>query len=104
MYLTNSVFFREHINELLAIEDVTDLPWLIQSVDELERLQPHLAAGINFGETMRKLRNTTLYEVLGGLHEQTELTYKDSFLYSKDEELFGLLGVDQMERIREEGR
>lgn len=59
----------------------------------MERLQPHLAAGIGFGATVDELRDATFNEVLGKLHEQTNLVYKDSFLYVKDEHLFRLLGV-----------
>lgn len=49
-------------------------------MDELEPLQPHLAAGINFGASVDELRRATFNEVLGKLHEQTNLAYKDSFL------------------------
>lgn len=93
LYLTNSQFFREHIDQLLAADRITDLPWLILPVDELERLQPHLAAGMDLGETIDGLHNARFNEILQRLHEQTQLTYKDSFLYSKDEELFSSLGV-----------
>ena len=93
LYLINSTFFREHIDGLLAAQGVTDLPWLVLPVDELERLQPHLAAGINLGEIINELRDATFNEVLKGLHEQTNLVYKDSFLYTKDEQLFQLLGM-----------
>jgi hypothetical protein len=93
LYLVNSTFFREHIDGLLAAQGVTDLPWLILPVDELERLQPHLAAGINLGDTIDGLRDATFNDVLEGLLRQTNLTYKDSFLYRKEEELCRLLGV-----------
>lgn len=93
LYLVNSTFFREHIDGLLTAQGVTDLPWLILPVDELERLQPHLAAGINLGETIDGLRDATFNDVLEGLLRQTNLTYKDSFLYPKEEELYRLIGV-----------
>jgi len=93
LYLVNSSFFREHIDGLLAEEGVTRLPWLVLPVDELEPLQPHLAAGMDLGATVDELRDTTFNEVLGKLHKQTNLVYKDSFLYSRDEELFRLLDM-----------
>ena len=93
LYLTNSQFFREHIDQLLAANGITNLPWLILPVDELERLQPHVTAGMDLGETIDELHNATFNAVLEGLHEQTQRTYKDSFLYSKDEELFRSLGA-----------
>jgi hypothetical protein len=83
----------ESSDGLLAAQGVTDLPWLVLPVDELEKLQPHLAAGINLGATIDELRDATSDKVLGKLHEQTNLVYKDSFLYAKDEQLFRLLGV-----------
>jgi len=93
LYLVNSTFFQEHIDGLLAAQGVTDLPWLILPVDELERLQPHLTAGIDLGAIIDELRDATFNEVLGKLHEQTNLVYKDSFLYAKDEQLFRSLGM-----------
>jgi hypothetical protein len=93
LYLVNSTFFREHIDGLLAEAGVTDLPWLILPIDEVERLQPHLAAGIDFGATIDELRDATFNEVLEKLHEQTNRVYKDSFLYPRDEQLFRSLGV-----------
>lgn len=93
LYLINSIFFRKHIDDLLAAQGITNLSWLILPTDELEKLQPHLAAGVNFGATLDKLRNATFNEVIEKLHEQTKLVYKDSFLYSRDEELFRSLGI-----------
>ena len=93
LYLVNSTFFREHIDGLLAEEGVTGLPWLVLPVDELERLQPHVAAGVDLSDTIEKLHGATFYEVLEGLREKTNLTYKDSFLYAKDVQLFQLLGI-----------
>ena len=94
-YLVNSHFFREHVDGLLAARGITGLPWLVLPVDELERLQPHLKAGINLGETVDALREpgTTFNDVLEGMVERTNLSYKDSFLYARDERLFGALSV-----------
>jgi hypothetical protein len=65
----------------------------LKQMDELERLQPHLAAGIGLGATIDELSGATFNQVLGRLHEQTNLVYKDSFLYAKDEQLFRSLGM-----------
>ncbi len=93
LYLVNSKPFREHIEQILAIEGIGPFPWLILTIDELEKLQPHLAAGIRLGETIEKLGNTMFNSILAELHTNTGLTYKDSFLYSKEQELYQLLGV-----------
>ena len=78
---------------MLAEEGVTGLPWPVLPVDELESLQPHLAAGIVLGATVDQLPDATFNEVFGTLHEKTSLVDKDSFLYAKDEQPFRLLGV-----------
>ncbi len=95
LYLVNSHFFREHIDGLLAARGVTDLPWLVLPIDELEQLQPHLKVGMDFGATVDRLseRGATFNHVLEGLVERTNLAYKDSFLYARDERLFGALGI-----------
>lgn len=95
LYLVNSHFFREHVDGLLAARGITGLPWLVLPVDELERLQPHLKAGTGLGETVDGLREpgSTFNDVLEGLVGRTNLAYKDSFLYERDERLFGALGV-----------
>jgi hypothetical protein len=95
LHLINSTFFRKHVDSLLATQGITDLPWLILSVDELEILQTHLSAGISLSGTVDKLRDATFNEVLEQMIEQTGRTYKDSFLYSKEEELYRLLGIDK---------
>lgn len=56
LYPVNSGFFRKHVDGLLAARGITDLPWLVLPVDELERLWPHLKAGISLGETIDGLR------------------------------------------------
>jgi hypothetical protein len=81
------------VDDLLAARGITGLPWLVLPVDELEKLQPHLKAGIDLGETIDGLRDATFNHVLEGLVERTNLTYKDSFLYARDERLFEALGV-----------
>lgn len=93
LHLINSTFFRGHIDQLLVEEGVNSLPWLVFPLDELEVLQPHLAAGVGLSDTVVALRDSTFNEVLEGLIEQTQRTYKDSFLYPKEEELYRLLGV-----------
>lgn len=93
MYLINSLDFREHINELLKNEGIVNLDWQILSIGELERLQPHLAAGIHLSQVLQDLEHKRFNAVLAQLASQTSKTYKDSFLYSKQEELYQRLGI-----------
>jgi len=92
LYLINSKFFRDHIDGLLARDGVNDLPWQILSIKELEVLQPHLTTGVRLGEVMRKLKNRTFPDVLEEIQTLTGQTYKDSFLYSLNEEIYRRLG------------
>lgn len=98
LFLINSEFFREHINTLLAAEGVTGLDWQILSIDELEALQPHIAAGFNLAQILDELRNKSFNDVIENLSSQTNRTFAHSFLYDKQEELYQHLGVPEESR------
>lgn len=92
LHLINSTIFRDFLKEVVEAE-AKELPWLILSLDELERLQPHIAvtsAMLDIFSTMRKI---TFQEVLKDTQRQTGLTFKDSFLYEKEQEIYDRLGV-----------
>lgn len=93
LYLINSVPFRQHVNNLLAENEITCFPWQILSIKELECLQPHLAAGLRLGEITRKLEQRTFHEVLDELVKLTGQEYGDSFLYLQDIEIYRRLEV-----------
>lgn len=95
VYLINSDPFRNHINDLLRDEGIINLDWQILSIGELERLQPHLVEGIHLSEVLRDLEQKTFNDVLENLAAQTHKTYKDSFLYPKQEELYQRLGLPE---------
>jgi hypothetical protein len=85
--------FRTHINELLKNEGIVNLDWQILSIDKLERLQPHLAAGIHLSQVLQDLKHKSFNSVLKELASQTRKTFKDSFLYPKQKELKQRLGL-----------
>lgn len=93
LYLINSTFFREHIDNLLASEGITGLNWQILSINELEALQPHLVAGFNLSQVLDDLLKKTFNDVLQDLSSQTNRTFAHSFLYQKQEELYQRLGI-----------
>lgn len=95
MYLINSDDFRAHINELLKNKnkEIVNLDWQILSIGELERLQPHLAAGIHLSQVLQDLKHKSFKSVLEELASQTRKTFKDSFLYPKQKELYQRLGI-----------
>ncbi len=93
LYLINTVLFREHIDTLLKTEAVTDLPWRILSVKELESFEPHLKAGIQLSDILSALEDKPFNQVINGCIAKTGLSYKDSLLYGYDQEMYQRLGV-----------
>jgi hypothetical protein len=93
LHLVNSHFFRQYIDELLAADALHDDSWVALSIQDLEMLQPHLAAGISISEIIRRLRTENASSVLNDVSSRTGLSYKNSFLYEKDRELYERLQV-----------
>jgi hypothetical protein len=93
MYLINSGFFKDHVNDLLKNDGILNLNWQILSIGEIERLQPHLLEGIYLSQVLQDLEQKTFNDVLEDLTAKTQKTYKDSFLYPKQEELYQRLGI-----------
>lgn len=93
LYLINTVFFREHINNLLKLEGVSDLSWRILSIKELEAFQPHFNAGISLSDTLTALERASFHQVLNDYITKTGCTYKDSILYKYDEEMYKKMGL-----------
>jgi hypothetical protein len=94
LYLINSLFFREYVDDELASTNVRKFPWRVLSIDQLEKLQPHLGHGVSFSSILNEMETQILDSILAGLYEKTGLTFKDSFLYEMDRELYRRLGVD----------
>jgi hypothetical protein len=100
LYLVNSTFFREYIDGQLAPEGIVGLPWRILAVDQLEKLQPHLAEGVKLDEVLENLNRKQFDTILEEAHDKTGLTFKDSFLHSVSEELHRRLGIyDKLDTI-----
>ncbi len=93
LHMINSILFKEFIDQKLSQKSKTSFPWRILSIGELETLQAHLAAGVSFYEIINKLDAETFNNVLKELNSLTGKTYKDSFLYRTDQEIYRLLGV-----------
>jgi len=93
LHLINTPLFRKHIDHLLTREGVTGLPWHIISLKELEAFQPHLTAGVRLAEIAQKMEEGTFS--LEEVASVTGKTYKDSFLYTRDEEMYRRLGVPE---------
>jgi len=93
LYLINSLPFRRYIDDELTSLSVKRFPWRALSVDELEKLQPYLAHGLSLNKALNDLEDKTFDALLGDLHRETGLTFRDSFLYEMDRELYRRLGV-----------
>jgi hypothetical protein len=97
-YLVNSVPFRETIDSRLSKElsakSVNVFPWYVLAVDQLEKLQPHIAAGVELKEIIEKLlSHQTFDNTLKEIGEQTGSTYQDCFLYEMDMEIHRRLKI-----------
>jgi hypothetical protein len=96
LYLINSTFFRGYLDNQLAAEGIADLPWRILAIDQIERLQPHLAAGVQLSEVLDDLGREQFEDVLQKVQAQTGLAFKDSYLYSVSKRLDERLGIPDL--------
>lgn len=83
LFLINSHFFREYINDLLTDEGITGLDWQILSINEIEAFQPHIVEGFSLATVLQELRSKSFNDVLDDLVSQTHKTFANSFLYEK---------------------
>jgi hypothetical protein len=97
IYLSNSVPLREalehKVSSSLAPKGLSMSPWVIWSVDELEKLQPHLNAGISVGDTLDRYNPSDFNQLIDHLHAKTGRTFEDSFLAEKEQEIYKSLGI-----------
>lgn len=87
LYLSNSTIFRDYLDGMVN-DKVKGMSWTILSVEDLEKLQPHFAANIPMADVLMKLRHELFSNVLRDVQQQTGCTYKDSFLYQKEQEIY----------------
>ncbi len=89
LYLINSVLFKDHLNKRLKEVYKIDIrQWLILSIEELERLQPHLAAGISLSEAVRIIGEMPFNDALAEIQQITGKNNKDSFVYERGVDFF----------------
>lgn len=105
-HLINSTFFKEiidsEISSVLSNKGIFISDWHILSIDELERVQPHMKQGISFNEIIEMLKAMQFNDVIAKLHKQTGKTFKDSFLMIEQEKMFKNLGLSIMSPRQEE--
>jgi hypothetical protein len=96
-HLINSFIFRDIINAeiapKLAAKSITISDWHVLSINELERVQPHMKQGISFNKIIDMLKVMEFNKVIEELHAQTHKTFEDSFLMVKHKEIFKDLGL-----------
>ena len=93
MHLINSSFFREYINNLLALQNISEFNWKILAINQLEAFQPHLSDEISLEQVLEDLEHKTFNDVLGNLVSKTKKSFGDSFLSSKQDEIFRRLSI-----------
>jgi hypothetical protein len=97
-YIVNSVPFREIIdNKLskdLAVKSVSISRWYVLAVDQLEKLQPHVSAGVELKNIVEQLSNHQSFDyVLKEISDQTGRSYRDCFLYEMDVDIYRRLNI-----------
>lgn len=93
LYLVNSKLFSKIIDPILLEQGVSGFDFQVLSMQQLEILQPHLAAGQSLPDVLRRIKEHGFDSVLADLAAMTGRTYKDSFLYRANEEIYHRLGV-----------
>lgn len=96
LFLINTELFKNHVNGLLEVEGISNFPWRIMSIKELESFQPHLEAGISLAHILSELKSKKHNDVLAECKIKTNKTYKDCMLYKYDQEMYERLGVDDL--------
>lgn len=96
-YIINSAPFKEKINQRLEAKlkpkKINLSDWEILSTGQLEKLQPHFAAGVSMIEQLLNLKTQTFNDVLQNCYDRTGKTYRDCFLHQMDEEIYGRLNI-----------
>lgn len=97
VYLSNSKDLRGvlevKVSDELRPQGLSTSSWVIWSIDEIEKLQPHLNAGVSIQSAIDQYNPSEFNELLRQLHAQTGCTFKDSFLALKEQEIYHSLGV-----------
>jgi hypothetical protein len=96
LYLINSDWFREHINNLLREEEIILQNWRILSIENLEILQPHISSQYTILNFLENLLKDSLDNTLQKLLDQSDKNFSDSFLYSKYLCFYEKLGVREI--------
>lgn len=97
-YIVNSVPFKEVVAKALSgdlnSKGITVSPWYVLAVDQLERMQPHLAAGITLRSVIDDLlQHRSFEDVLKESVDKTGKSYRDSFLCEMDEGIWQRLNI-----------
>jgi len=93
LYLINSYFFREYIDDLLRLEGLENFDLIILSIEELEILQPYLKDGVRFTYLLDLLKSKSFDKVLENLLADNKKTFLDSFLYEKFKDFYKKLKI-----------
>jgi hypothetical protein len=97
-YIVNSVPFKEILARMLSDElrkpDITLSPWHVLAVDQLEKMQPHFNGGVQLYPVIDQLlAHRTFNDVLKESAEKTGRSYKDSFLYDMERDIWDRLNI-----------
>lgn len=97
-YIVNSVPFKEVLTKALSrdlsAKGIELSPWYVLAIDQLDRMQPHLTAGISLADVLDELlQHRSFDDVLKESVDKTGRSYKDSFLCEMDREIWHRLNI-----------
>lgn len=95
LYLMNGGLGRNFIDEQLAAEGIPKFFWQILDMQSIEVLQPHLKGGFGFGRALDMIGESDPDHIIGKIAQSTGLTFKDSFMNKKFDELVARLDPKQ---------
>ncbi len=97
IFLSNSIPLRkvleQKVDDKLTVKGLRTSPGVTWSVDELEKLQPHVNAGVPIGTVIDQYNASDFNGLIDHLHAQTGRTFGDSFLAVKERDIYKHLGV-----------
>ncbi len=97
-YIVNSTPFKQVVDEkltsVLTPKNIRISPWYVLGIDQIEKMQPHLADGVEFEKSIDKLiGQQSFHDLLGELAQETGRSYKDSLLYEIEKDIYQRLEI-----------
>lgn len=97
-YMLNSQLFKDIIPKVPKL--ARESGWRALSISELERVQMNVCEKYSFFQLIAELGNSQFSEFHDRISKETGRTYRDSFLFRKEVDLYEALGVKERISLR----